>query len=126
MHRGLLVADQHMAQGRALMECVVQGEGCTARVACSAALPRSAAVRARGQLDAEVARWCKEIVDKSPTALAIAKRSFNASTEHIRGIGSLGLQALSLYYDTAESKEGVRAFLEKRQPDFRQWTGDSK
>ena len=41
------------------------------------------------QLDAEVARWCKEIVEKSPTALAIAKRSFNASTEHIRGIGSL-------------------------------------
>lgn len=78
------------------------------------------------QLDAEVARWCKEIVEKSPTALAIAKRSFNASTEHIRGIGSLGLQALSLYYDTAESKEGVRAFLEKRQPNFRQWVGDSK
>ncbi len=78
------------------------------------------------QLDAEVARWCKEIVEKSPTALAIAKRSFNASTEHIRGIGSLGLQALSLYYDTAESKEGVSAFLEKRRPDFRQWTNGSK
>ncbi|CAN5415120.1 enoyl-CoA hydratase-related protein [soil metagenome] len=78
------------------------------------------------QLDAEVARWCKEIVEKSPTALAIAKRSFNASTEHIRGIGSLGLQALSLYYDTAESKEGVRAFLEKRRPDFRKWDNGGK
>src|SRR3990167_7644430 len=78
------------------------------------------------QLDAEVSRWCKEIVEKSPTALAIAKRSFNASTEHIRGIGSLGLQALSLYYDTAESKEGVSAFLEKRRPDFRQWANGRK
>jgi 2-ketocyclohexanecarboxyl-CoA hydrolase len=29
------------------------------------------------------------------------------------------MQALSLYYDTAESKEGVAAFLEKRKPDFR-------
>jgi hypothetical protein len=60
------------------------------------------------QLDAEVAKWGREIVEKSPTAIAIAKRSFNAATEHIRGIGSLGMQALSLYYNTAESKEGVR------------------
>jgi len=26
------------------------------------------------------------------------KRSFNAATEHIRGIGNLGLQAVSLFY----------------------------
>jgi 2-ketocyclohexanecarboxyl-CoA hydrolase len=73
------------------------------------------------RLDAEVAAWCAEIVAKSPMALAIAKRSFNASTEHIRGIGSLGLQALALYYNTPESKEGVNAFLEKRKPDFRKF-----
>jgi len=75
------------------------------------------------QLDTEVAKWGREIVEKSPTAIAIAKRSFNASTDHIRGIGSLGLQALSLYYDTDESREGVRAFLEKRKPDFRKFSG---
>jgi 2-ketocyclohexanecarboxyl-CoA hydrolase len=77
------------------------------------------AVVPHDRLDAEVDQWCEEIEAKSPTALAIAKRSFNASTDHIRGIGSLGMQALSLYYDTAESKEGVAAFLEKRKPDFR-------
>ncbi len=71
------------------------------------------------QLDAEVNLWCAEILDKSPTALAIAKRSFNAESEHIRGIGALGLQAVALYYQTAESREGVRAFLEKRSPIFR-------
>lgn len=71
------------------------------------------------ELDAEVDRWCAEILEKSPTALSIAKRSFNASSEHIRGIGSLGFQALSLYYDTEESKEGVRAFMDKRKPEFR-------
>jgi len=75
------------------------------------------------QLDAEVDKWCEEIAEKSPTALAIAKRSFNASTEHIRGIGSLGMQALSLYYQSAESKEGVASFLEKRKPDFRRFVG---
>ncbi|MEO5374550.1 MAG: enoyl-CoA hydratase-related protein [Alphaproteobacteria bacterium] len=73
-------------------------------------------------LDAEVDRWCAEILEKSPTAIAIAKRSFNAASEHIRGIGSLGLQAVSLYYGTEESREGVNAFLEKRPPDFRKFT----
>lgn len=71
-------------------------------------------------LDAEVDRWCAEIMDKSPTAIAIAKRSFNADTEHQRGINGLGAYALSLYYETEESKEGGRAFREKRLPQFRQ------
>lgn len=72
-------------------------------------------------LDAEVARWCGEILERSPTALAIAKRSFNADTEHQRGIAGLGMYALGLYYDTEESKEGGRAFKEKRKPDFRKY-----
>jgi len=70
-------------------------------------------------LDIEVDLWCREILEKSPTALAIAKRSFNQDTDAIRGIGNLGFEALALYYQTEESKEGVNAFLEKRKPDFR-------
>ena len=73
------------------------------------------------QLDAEVETWCREIMDRSPTAIAIAKRSFNADSESIAGIGALGMQALKLYYDTEESKEGVRAFNEKRKPEFRKY-----
>jgi 2-ketocyclohexanecarboxyl-CoA hydrolase len=71
------------------------------------------------QLDTEVKSWCADVLERSPTALMIAKRSFNADSENIRGIGALGLSALKLYYDTDESKEGVRAFLEKRKPEFR-------
>jgi 2-ketocyclohexanecarboxyl-CoA hydrolase len=73
------------------------------------------------QLDAEVERWCAEILARSPTALALAKRSLNADTEHIRGLSYLGMQALALYYQTDESREGVRAFQEKRPPDFRKY-----
>jgi 2-ketocyclohexanecarboxyl-CoA hydrolase len=71
------------------------------------------------QLDAEVKRWCDEIVERSPTAIALAKRAFNADTEHQRGIAALGLEAVALYYGTEESKEGVKAFMEKRKPRFR-------
>jgi len=72
-----------------------------------------------GELDQEIDRWCKELLERSPTAIAIAKRSFNADTDHIKGIGNLGIEALALYYRTDESKEGVRAFLERRPPEFR-------
>lgn len=71
------------------------------------------------ELDAEVDRWVAELMDRSPTALAMAKVSFNADTESIRGISAMGMRALSLYYDTDESKEGGVAFREKRKPDFR-------
>jgi len=71
------------------------------------------------QLDAEVARWCSEILALSPTALAIAKRSFNADSAHIAGLAGMGLQTVSLFYGTEESREGVRAFHEKRTPQFR-------
>jgi 2-ketocyclohexanecarboxyl-CoA hydrolase len=74
------------------------------------------------ELDAEVDRWCAEIVERSPTAIAIAKASFNADTEHLRGIAKLGFQAVALYYDTAEAKEAGAAFREKRKPRFRQPT----
>ena len=73
------------------------------------------------QLDAEVAAWCAELLQRSPTAIALAKRSFNAATENLRGISSMGMQALALYYETDESREGGDAFREKRPPDFRKF-----
>jgi 2-ketocyclohexanecarboxyl-CoA hydrolase len=75
------------------------------------------------QLDAEVRAWCDELVLRSPTAITIAKRSFNADSDNIRGIGALGMQALSLYYNSDESKEGVTALRERRTPDFRKVLG---
>ncbi|MES2936852.1 MAG: enoyl-CoA hydratase-related protein [Pseudomonadota bacterium] len=77
------------------------------------------AVVPHAQLDTEVRRWCDEILALSPTALAIAKRSFNADSENIRAIGALGFEALAIYYGTAESREGGNAFREKRPPRFR-------
>ncbi len=91
----------------------------TAQEACDMGLVNK--VVPDDQLDAEVAAWCAEIMARSPTALALAKRSFNAATEHMRGISAMGMQALALYYDTEESREGGRAFQEKRPPDFRKF-----
>jgi 2-ketocyclohexanecarboxyl-CoA hydrolase len=73
------------------------------------------------QLDAEVQKIGEELCERSPTALAIAKRSFNADTAHQSGIAGLGMYALKLYYDTEESREGVNALKDKRKPEFRKY-----
>jgi 2-ketocyclohexanecarboxyl-CoA hydrolase len=78
------------------------------------------AVVPASELRAETERWCREILEMSPTALQLAKQSFNADTEHVNGITDLGFAALELYYGTPEAQEGRNAFLEKRKPDFRQ------
>ncbi len=77
------------------------------------------AVVPAGELRAETERWCRELLERSPTALKLAKESFNADTAHIDGITSMGFAALELYYQTDEAMEGRNAFLEKRAPQFR-------
>lgn len=79
------------------------------------------AVVPAAELRAETERWCRELLAKSPTALALAKQSFNADTAHLAGVADLGFTAVQLYYGTPEAQEGVRAFREKRPPDFRRF-----
>jgi dihydroxynaphthoic acid synthetase len=76
------------------------------------------AVVPKERLMDEARAWAAEILQMSPTALKLAKASFNADTENIRGIAALGMTGLALYYDTDESAEGTVAFQEKRKPDF--------
>ena len=74
------------------------------------------------ELDATVKDWTDKLAQRSPTAIALAKRSFNADSDNIRGISNFALHAVKMFYDTAESKEGVAAFNEKRTPDFNKFT----
>jgi 2-ketocyclohexanecarboxyl-CoA hydrolase len=77
------------------------------------------AVVPAAELRTETEKWCRELNEKSPTALKLAKQSFNADTEHIAGVTELGFSALELYYATDEAKEGRNAFMERRPPRFR-------
>jgi naphthoate synthase len=70
------------------------------------------------QLRDEVRVWADDMLALSPTALRFLKQSFNADTEHIAGIGQLAFSGLGLFLETDEAEEGVRAFGEKRPPDF--------
>jgi 2-ketocyclohexanecarboxyl-CoA hydrolase len=70
------------------------------------------------ELCAEVRRWADEILKLSPTALRFLKQSFNVDTEHLAGVGQLAFTGLGLFVESEEAQEGVRAFTEKRDPDF--------
>jgi dihydroxynaphthoic acid synthetase len=70
------------------------------------------------RLDEEVAKWCDELLKKSPTAIKMLKYAFHAETDGVAGVTNLGVGGLGLFYDTEESVEGTNAFMEKRDPDF--------
>ncbi len=70
------------------------------------------------RLEEETVQWCREILEKSPTALRFLKAAFNADTDGLAGLQQLAGDATLLFYLTEESKEGRNAFLEKRKPDF--------
>ncbi|HEX2913022.1 MAG TPA: 1,4-dihydroxy-2-naphthoyl-CoA synthase [Chloroflexia bacterium] len=70
------------------------------------------------QLEEESIKWAKEILEKSPIAIRFLKASFNVDTDGQAGLQQLAGDATMLYYMTEEGKEGQRAYLEKRKPDF--------
>ncbi|SBW22760.1 enoyl-CoA hydratase-related protein [Protofrankia symbiont of Coriaria ruscifolia] len=70
------------------------------------------------QLRAEVRAWADEILLLSPTSLKVLKQSMNTDSEHFAGIGQMAYSSLKMFSDSAEAKEGITAFNEKRAPDF--------
>ncbi len=66
----------------------------------------------------EVEQWCRELLEKSPTALALAKQSFNIDSEQRAGVAQFAHTALGMYYETEEAMEGRNAFVEKRPVNF--------
>lgn len=75
------------------------------------------------ELRAEVRAWADQMMQFSPTALKVLKQSLNTDTEHFMAIGSMAYTTLKMFGETPEAQEGIRAFNEKRQPDFSKYRG---
>lgn len=70
-------------------------------------------------LDAAVDRWLDEIDALSPRYLEIAKTSSNQWWNQSKDNMAANLGALIQAIGSEDMREGARAFLEKRKPDFR-------
>jgi naphthoate synthase len=73
------------------------------------------------ELEAEGIAWADEILAMSPTAIRFLKSAFLVATDGLAGLQEFAGNATGLYYTTEEAHEGSRAFLEKRQPDYRRY-----
>ena len=72
-------------------------------------------------LEDTVVDWSKIIMKRSPLALRMIKRALNAELDGQHGLMELAGDATLMYYLTDEAQEGKNAFLEKRDPDFKQY-----
>jgi len=71
-------------------------------------------------LDAEVDRWCEEILSRSPQGLRLAKIGLNALSDRARESILPAVEAVILnHLHGPDAAEGIRAFQEGRPPDWR-------
>jgi len=83
------------------------------------------AVVPKEHLDAEVRRWCEDILALSPSSLRMVKASFRHQMEpymHLSLMEIVSRHAPDIF-TSGEQQEGAAAFFEKRRPDFSRWRG---
>ncbi len=78
-------------------------------------------VVAKDELETEAMAWAEDLARKSPIAVQIAKKAFYSSEDmdYFRQFDLMN-EAFARLCSSADAKEGVRAFFEKRNPVWKQ------
>ena len=107
------------AVGKALaMDVILSGRQLTAQEALAAGLVARVVAR-EAWLD-EAKRVAREIASKGPVATRLAKEAVDRAYETTLGLGlEYERRALYLAFASEDAKEGLTAFTEKRNPDFK-------
>ena len=78
------------------------------------------------ELEAEVERWCEELIRMSARYMEVAKISSNVWYHQLRDNMQSGLGMLLQAVGSPDMIEGATAFMEKRRPAFPPRSGPSK
>ncbi|MFG1302094.1 enoyl-CoA hydratase-related protein [Xanthobacter sp. V3C-3] len=113
---------RHIGRGKAL-EWILLARHVEAAEA--AALGLAYRVVPAGQVEAESLALAATLMDLSPLALAQCKASVHlAGDVDLRSARRYGVEALSALVDSADWREGMAAFVEKRAPAFAPRSGE--
>ncbi|NBO64293.1 MAG: crotonase [Acidobacteria bacterium] len=105
-----------IGEGRA-MQMILTGEMIDAAEAFRIGLVNE--VHPSDQLRTKTLELAAKIAEKSPIALAMAKSAVKAAARtNLREGLDLEIDLFSLCFSSEDKNEGVRAFLEKRKPEF--------
>ncbi len=101
------------------LELLFFGELISAREALSMGLVNR--VTPTADLEKETRNWAAMLVEKSPVALRVAKKAFYgaADLDYYKSFEFMN-EAFALLCSTEDAKEGIRAFLEKRTPKWKE------
>jgi enoyl-CoA hydratase/carnithine racemase len=99
------------------MELLMTGDSVGAKEACQLGLVNSVVPRA--DLEKVTLALAQKLANLSPLALAAVKDTVNVGAEMDRNQGiEYSLRAIMTLFATRDQKEGMKAFQEKRKPDF--------
>jgi enoyl-CoA hydratase len=106
-----------VGEGKA-MQMILSGEMISAQEAHRIGLVNE--VYPAADLEAKTIEMANKIAEKSPVALGYAKAAVkNAARMGLREGLEAEIDLFALCFASEDKEEGVRAFLEKRQPDFK-------
>ncbi len=106
-----------VGEGKA-MQMILTGEMIGAQEALRLGLVNE--VHPPAELEARTMELADKIAEKSPVALAMAKAAVKAAARTTLREGlDQEIDLFALCFSSEDKEEGVRAFLEKRKPDFK-------
>jgi len=80
----------------------------------------------KAELRAATLEWCQRIKGMSAQTLRATKKSLNHESDELYASWQHGMELLANIWGSEESLEGMRAFLEKRKPDFQKFRERNK
>jgi 1,4-dihydroxy-2-naphthoyl-CoA synthase len=75
----------------------------------------------QSDLRRETLAWCETIKGHSPQTLRMTKKSLNFESDLLYASWQHGMELLAHVWGSAESLEGMNAFLQGRKPDFQKF-----